>query len=229
MRAATTLAEEKEVRIISGEGKQYLVSTTVYNSWLQDIKTLVVSYHQKFPLRDGYPKEEIRSRKFPQLNAKMFQMMLLEMAKEGILRVMPKVVAVRDFAVGPNQEQKKLIRQITQVMADSAFLPPSWNELSNRVGVNETEGEELLQYLLRTGEMVKVVEGLYFQREVLLEAIKKVTAYLNEHGEITVGELRDLLQTSRKYALPLLGYFDQERLTRRVGDKRLPGKALDNR
>ena len=50
---------------------------------------------------------------------------------------------------------------------------------------------------------------------------------LREKGEITVGEIRDLLQTSRKFALPLLEYFDREKITRRVGDKRLPGRALE--
>jgi selenocysteine-specific elongation factor len=80
---------------------------------------------------------------------------------------------------------------------------------------------------LRTGELVKVAEDLYFQKDILREIVAKVTAYITEKGEITVGELRDLLKTSRKYALPLLEYFDREKLTRRVGDKRLPGRALE--
>jgi len=228
MEAAAALAEGKEVKLISGDGKQYLVSTAVYTRWLEDIKTLAISYHREFPLRDGYPKEEIRSRKFPQLSAKVFQLVLLEMEKEGTLEVLPKVVAVKGFATGPDQQLKEQIQQISRIMGESAFLPPSWAELSNTIGFSETKGAELLQYLLRTGEMVKVTEDLYFQGEVLQEAISKVTAYLSEHGEITVGELRDLLKTSRKYALPLLEYFDREKLTRRVGDKRLPGKALNN-
>ncbi len=224
--AAAILAGEEKIKTISGDGKQYLVSKAVYTRWLEDIKTLVVSYHREFPLRDGYPKEEIRSKKFPQLGAKTFQLALLEMEKEGALQVLPKVVAVRGFTTGPDQRQKELIERINRTMSEAAFLPPSWAELSNTIGLNETKGSELLQYLLRAGGLVKVAEDLYFQREVLLEAIKKVAAYLSEHGEITVGELRDLLGTSRKYALPLLEFFDREKLTRRVGDKRLPGRAL---
>ncbi|MDD4334297.1 MAG: selenocysteine-specific translation elongation factor [Desulfotomaculaceae bacterium] len=226
LEAAAALAEEKEVKQLSGDGKLYLVSTAVYTRWMEDIKKLAISYHREFPLRDGYPKEELRSRKFSQLSAKIFQLVLLEMEKEGVLKVLPKVVAVKDFATGPDQQQKKQIQQIARIMSESAFLPPSWAELRNAIGLSETKGAELLQYLLRTGEMVKVTEDIYFQGEVLQEAISRVTAYLSEHGEITVGELRDLLKTSRKYALPLLEYFDRERLTRRVGDKRLPGKAL---
>jgi selenocysteine-specific elongation factor len=227
LEAAGTLSDEKKVKIIRGDGKTYLVSTDVYTRWLEDIKKLVISYHREYPLRDGYPKEELRSRKFQLLSTKVFQMILLEMEKDGDLKVLPQTVAVKDFETGPDMEQKKQIQQIWQIMKESDFLPPSWAELSRTAGLSEAKGLELLQYLLRTGRLVKVTEDLYFQKEVLLEAITKVTSYLREKGEITVGELRDLLKTSRKYALPLLEYFDREKLTKRVGDKRLPGKALD--
>lgn len=227
LEAAINLAGEKEIKQISGDGKTYLVSTGIYTRWLEDIKKLAISYHREFPLRDGYPKEELRSRKFQSLSTKVFQLVLLEMEKEGSLKVMPQVVALKDFATGPDAEQQKQIRQIGQIMKDAAFLPPSWAEISRSLGFNETKGPELLQYLLRTGELLKVTEDLYFQKEILLEAINRVTDHLRDKGEITVGELRDLLKTSRKYALPLLEYFDREKLTRRVGDKRLPGKALD--
>jgi selenocysteine-specific elongation factor len=93
--------------------------------------------------------------------------------------------------------------------------------------LKEPAGAELLQYLLRTGEIVKVTEDIFFLKDVLLEARQKVAGYLKDKGEISVGEMRDLLQTSRKYALPLLEYFDREKVTRRVGDKRLPGRALE--
>lgn len=76
--------------------------------------------------------------------------------------------------------------------------------------------------------MVKISEDLYFEKSILALAREKITAALRDKGEITVAELRDLLNTSRKYALPLMEYFDKEKLTRRVGDKRLPGKALEN-
>jgi selenocysteine-specific elongation factor len=49
--------------------------------------------------------------------------------------------------------------------------------------------------------------------------------YLEEKGEITAGEFRDLLHISRKYAIPLLEHFDNQRLTVRLGDKRVLRKT----
>ena len=62
MEAAAALAE-KEVKLISGDGKQYLVSTAVYTRWLEDIKTLAISYHREFPLRTASEGRD-RSQKF---------------------------------------------------------------------------------------------------------------------------------------------------------------------
>ena len=227
LEAASVLANEKKVKLISGDGKSYLVSIEVYTRWLEEIKKMAAGFHREFPLRVGYPKEELRSRKFQSFTNKTFQLLLSEMEKEDTIRVLPQAVALKDFETGPDTEQKGQIQQIGQIMNEAEFLPPSWADLIGTLGINEAKGSELLQYLLRTGKIVKVAEELYFQKNILEEAVTKVTSYLRERGEITVGELRDLLKTSRKYALPLLEYFDREKLTRRVGDKRLPGRALE--
>ncbi|MCL6634778.1 MAG: SelB C-terminal domain-containing protein, partial [Peptococcaceae bacterium] len=227
--AARELAGEGRLKLITGDGKTYLAAAEIYRRWASEITELLHAYHREFPLREGYPKEELRSRKFPALNSKLFQFLLQEMERDGLLRVTAQAVALQTFKPGPDSGLAKKIETIHRALKDARFQPPAWDELCRGTGLNEAAGAELLQYLLRTGEMVKVGEDLYFHRDILQEARAKVAGYLLEKGEISVGEMRDLLQTSRKYALPLLEYFDREKVTRRVGDKRLPGRALDAR
>ncbi|HBC92270.1 MAG TPA: selenocysteine-specific translation elongation factor [Pelotomaculum sp.] len=226
--AASELVKEGRVKMISGDGKTYYVSSVIYQRWSAAVVQLIETYHRDFPLREGYPREDLRSRKFQALKSRVFQMLLLEMEKDGLLRVTPQAVALQDFAAGPSPQQEKLVSQIKQELKAFAFLPPSWHELSRGAGLDEVFATELLQYMLRTGDLVKIAEELYFLKDVLADARQEVSRSLRDKGEITVAEVRDLLQTSRKFALPLLEYFDREKLTRRVGDKRLPGRALEN-
>ncbi len=226
--AASELVKEGRAKMISGDGKTYYVSTGIYQRWTAAVAQLLEAYHRDFPLREGYPREDLRSRKFQVLNSRVFQMLLLEMEKDGLLRVTPQAVALQGFATGPSLQQEKLISRIKHELEEVAFLPPSWNDLSRSAGLDEVFAAELLQYLLRTGDLVKIAEELYFLKDVLASARQIVSRSLRDKGEITVAEVRDLLQTSRKFALPLLEYFDREKLTRRVGDKRLPGRALEN-
>jgi len=223
---AHKLAGEDRIKLIPGDDKVYLVATEVYRRWAGELDRMLESYHREFPLREGYPKEELRSRKFPFLSNKVFQFFLNVLEKDGQIRCTAQAVARSSFTPRPDPEQAVLIERIQQELARSGFQPPAWIELPGVADLGEAMSWELLQYLLRTGELVKVGENLYFSRKTLELARQKVTDYLREKGEISVGELRDLLQTSRKYALPLLEFFDKEKITRRVGDKHLAGKAL---
>jgi selenocysteine-specific elongation factor len=99
--------------------------------------------------------------------------------------------------------------------------PPSVEEAFARLGMTRAEDQALLQVLLDARRLLRVKEGLYFHPEPLHEAEGRVAAFLRERKEITPQDMKDLLGISRKYAIPLLEYLDAQRLTVRVGDKRV--------
>ena len=69
--------------------------------------------------------------------------------------------------------------------------------------------------------MVKVKENLWFHREALETLKSNLVEFLKTNGEITTTQFKELTQVSRKYAIPLMEYFDQLKLTIRVGEKRV--------
>jgi selenocysteine-specific elongation factor len=75
-------------------------------------------------------------------------------------------------------------------------------------------------------KLVRLKGDLFYHRDVLTDIEQHLRTYLTHHEEISAGEFRDLLHISRKYAIPLLEHFDNQRLTMRIGDKRVLRKAL---
>ena len=69
--------------------------------------------------------------------------------------------------------------------------------------------------------VVKVSEGIFFSASAYDEMVQRVTAHIKSHGKVSLAEVRDMLQTSRKYAQAFLEYLDGEKITRRVGDERV--------
>ena len=67
---------------------------------------------------------------------------------------------------------------------------------------------------------MKARDGVYFAESVFQRMEKQVVEHLRAHGKVTVAEVRDLLGTSRKYALAMLEHLDDTHVTRRVGDER---------
>ena len=99
--------------------------------------------------------------------------------------------------------------------------PPSVEEALGRAGLQGGEEHELFQLMLDGRRLVRVKESLFFH-PVALDAIQeKLVALLGERKDIGPADIKDLLGISRKYAIPLLEYFDARRVTARVGERRV--------
>jgi selenocysteine-specific elongation factor len=86
---------------------------------------------------------------------------------------------------------------------------------------NENQLRMVFNALLETNALIKVDEDIYFTFEAYSEAVSIVKDYIKQNKSIVLGQFRDLLGTSRKYAMALLDYFDQTKITKRVEDKRI--------
>lgn len=219
------LSEQKKIRVVPGDGKEYLLLMSVYLRLAAELEQMLEAYHRDFPLREGHPKEELRSRKFAAWSHKTFQFLLTALESDQIISCTPQAVAVPTFVPGSSPEISSIIIQIRDELTAAGYQPSAWSELTAVAGLPDHISTELLQHFLRNGELVKIGENLYFLEQILALVRQQVIEFLHREGNITVRDLRDLLQTSRKYALPLLEHFDKERITQRVGDKRIPGKA----
>ncbi|SFG00759.1 selenocysteine-specific elongation factor [Desulfotomaculum arcticum] len=225
--ALTKLTEERQAAKFATEGEDYFVSAMVLQQWENRIISALQDYHRKFPLREGYPKEELRSRFFSALTAKQFQILLNHFEKNQKISGMGHSVAIFEYKPLLSKEMGQVLHKFENIFLTSKFQPPSWSEATAQTGIKRpAESQEFLNYLLGQGKLVKITEGIFFHRQVLDKAISMIKEHFKQKSELSLGELRDLLQTSRKYALPLLEYTDREKITRRVGDLRVAGKLL---
>lgn len=220
------LSRNGAVRCIEGDGGAYYAGAEWYRKWSAEVKALVAGYHREYPMRDGYPKEELRSRKFSGLSSRQFQLLLQSLESDGAIRVNAKTVSDPAFTPEPGTALKGKLSLIESKYRESAMQPPSWDDAAGGAGLDQSLAVEALHYLIRQGILVKAADDLYFHASSLAEAKSRLAGFFAGKGEITVAEARDIFNTSRKYALPLLEYFDREKITRRVGDVRVPGMKL---
>ncbi|MEG6617593.1 selenocysteine-specific translation elongation factor [Peptococcaceae bacterium 1198_IL3148] len=221
--ALNKLVSEDKIKLITAEGKELLLLKERYLDWSNQITASLKDYHNKFPLREGYPKEELRSRMFDKLSAKAFQYLLLEFSKDNMFKLYPQTIALPDFTSLPTGNEARVVATIESILKTNAFQPPNWKDVVKQVGLSPEEATEYQGFLLRLNKIRKIADDIYFHTDVLNQAKEKIAQYIKENGKITIAETRDVLNTSRKYALPLLECFDRERFTRRIGDDRVLG------
>ncbi|MCX5780746.1 MAG: selenocysteine-specific translation elongation factor [Firmicutes bacterium] len=214
------LLEDEKIVDISGQGSYYL-STRSLELIYEQIANTITGYQEKYPLRWGYPKEDMRSRLFARFNPKVFNTMLKYFEDEGRIASKNNLVSTPGYLPQPGPRERQIIAAIITALQENLFTPPGWEEIAAVANLAASELSEIIAYLCEQGELVKISENLYFSKAALEKGQELLDAYFVREKELTLATARDILATSRKYALPLIEYYDRMHFTRRVGDSRL--------
>jgi selenocysteine-specific elongation factor len=208
---ATLLIEDKVVALAD----QY-VSQVEKQSKAAKLLDLLATYQEEYPLRAGISKEEVRSRLFGGYNTKAYNALLTLLVEKSELVVDENYLHTISFTPQPTREEQKGIDRLREAYIEGGFLPPDPAEL-----IQGREEQEYYLYLLGQKELVKINEAIVFSTAAYQQAIELITTFLVEKKTLTLADARDLLQSSRKFVLPLLEHFDEKKITRRIEDKRV--------
>jgi len=175
----------------------------------------VAEYHEKYPLRSGMSREELKSRL--KLSSRDAGSLLDRLSSDGAITLEESNVRLPSHRVGFGAELQGRVDRFLDALAANPSGPPALEELARDLNLDD----EVIGALQSQGRIVRVSETIAFDATSFAEIRRRVVERLRENGQINVAEVRDLLETTRKYALALMEYFDQQRLTRRVGDARV--------
>jgi selenocysteine-specific elongation factor len=165
------------------------------------------------------PKEELRER-LGSVEMAFLNWVLGRLESDG--RVFSKKGSVRvgtgDVDLSPEETRARSL--VVGLLKAGLFQPPSERDLETKSGVPAETVRRVITLLIGDGEITRLEPGLVMHASAIEEARLRVTEYLKEHGEATASDLKGVLGTSRKYAVPLLERLDRLGVTRRRGDKR---------
>ena len=167
------------------------------------------SYHKQHPLRSGLPKEELRSRLG--LGGQVFGKVIEKLVEDGVLVEEGSAVRLPEHSRVLSAKQQAEVDRYLAALDAQPFSPPTDLGISG----------ELVAGLVDEGRVVRVNQDVVFSVGAYKEMRDRIVEETKLMGKINVGKVRDMLDTSRKYALALMEYLDQQRITRRVGDDRV--------
>ena len=189
----------------------------------EEILNTLAAYHQDFPLKAGLSKEELRSRTVGSRNQKLFAYLINQLIREGDIIQEKELIHLTDHKVTLAQDQEDMRRKIEAIYLKGGLQPPYFKELKKEFPAGE--GADVLQVMVKEGTLVKVKEDLFFHKEAIEGLRKRLIAFFKDNGEITTPQFKDMTGASRKYAIPLIEYFDRTQVTVRVGDNRVLRKT----
>jgi len=177
------------------------------------------AFHRANPLKPGMSREELRGRAGG-ADERVFASLLVTLEAEGVVKTERDKVRLAAHEVRLSVEQQRAVDRVEEEFLRAGAAPPSPEEALAHAGIRGDEEHELFQVLVQGGTLVRVKESLFFHARALETIQGKLVALLRERKEIGPGDIKDLLGISRKYAIPLLEFFDARRVTVRVGERR---------
>jgi selenocysteine-specific elongation factor len=176
---------------------------------------LLEQQHRAQPLRRGAAREEMRSRMG--LTGRVFDALTQTLSADGQVVDLGGVLALPGRDIRLTADQQRAADRFVAALDANPNAPPAPAEF----GINA----ELLAALADQGALVRVADGVVFGAARLAEIQRETLRLLDQHSSLTLAQFRDHFGSSRKYAQALLEYFDQQRVTRRVGDARVRGSG----
>ena len=209
------------------ETGEVFLSTHVFERLSRAATEAVAAHHLREPMSKGLPRETLRERHFAHTPPEVFRAVIQQLENDGALVSEKDLIRSSEHNLDLSPADAKLRESLALSYEKGALEAPSLAEAFSAAGVvatQQTHARKILQLLIDDGTIVRVHGDMFFHAAALGNLKKAMLQFAEENGPdrlIDVAQFKALANISRKYAIPLLEYFDRERVTRRAGDKRI--------
>ena len=193
---------------MDGENDVY-ISDNNWKKIVEHTTEVLKKFHSQNPLKSGMPKEEFKQKL--SITENHYKNVLNQLIIEFIIKEKESTFSQLEHQATPTKEQKSLMDSYLKYLSSNRFSPPTDKQIDT----------DLLNYLYTKEIVIKIGENIIFPKENLNAATDVIINYLKNNGSVSVAQTRDLLNTSRKYALAILEHLDNNQVTRRKNDERI--------
>ncbi|MBQ4578929.1 MAG: selenocysteine-specific translation elongation factor [Clostridia bacterium] len=213
----------KALEILPG---RYLASTVLDKQW-DNCQKLLSDYHGKNPLHAGMRLAELRQKLFPKTDLPVADGILRELQAEGKIKRVADRYALQEFEVKLTKRQNAIKDRLLKIYRDAGLESPATDEVWPMFQPKEKdEAKQVLESLVSGGQLVMLSPQIVVYKDIYTALLNTLREWFEAHETVTLAEYRDKMNTSRKYALAALEYFDRNHITKKDGDFRKPGAEL---
>ena len=219
-----TLVAVGNVIAFSVSGRDYYAHQNCWAKLQEGIERGLAKFHQANPLRQGARREELRVLVDDRPAPEFFEYGVVYLIEQGTITSADSLLSLSSHTISLSPEQESIRGQILPLLQEGGTSPTDLKALPEALGQDAKVVQDVVAAMQAMGDLVRMDDTLLFHLDVIADVEEKLVAYLQSESEIDVAKFRDLVGTTRKYAVPMLNYFDTKGTTIRQGDVRILGK-----
>jgi selenocysteine-specific elongation factor len=212
---ATALVKSAQARKLG----DILIAQSAFDHVRELLLGALAKFHDANPLVAGISKGELQEKL--DLPVQVFAGVLDDLLRNKKVDATGENIRIAGRGVVMKDDEAESKRTIEQAFAGAGLTVPALKEVLASLPVDKIRAQKIVTLLLRDRVLIKLTDDLVFHRDALAELRRKLAEQKSKSPKIDVARFKELTGVTRKYAIPLLEYFDRERVTRRVGDERI--------
>jgi len=209
------LAELTEEEKIFDLGSKYFIHRDTSDSVQQRLVQIAGDFHRNSPESPGL--SVVQFSEASKLRKNVFDSLLKLMLSEGKLVERKHRFALPEHREAFSEEEHNLLQSVESLYRNRLFNPPKFEEVTQQAKTAGDKVQKILQILIEQERLVRVEKDLLFHSKAVEKARELLISFIKKEGQLESVKFKYLIDTSRKFAIPLLDYFDRIGLTRRAG------------
>jgi len=151
----------------------------------------------------------------------LFANVLQRTIKDQRLVLEKDIIRLPDHQIRLEADEKELKQKLLHIYRKAGLQFPDFRTLISELKVTEAEIRTMVSLLEKEGELIRVKDGAYISSGDYEQLKKKVVSYLENHGELSTPQFKEMVGLTRKYVIPLIECLDMYKVTQRQGDIRV--------
>ena len=211
------VAQGKAVEPMAGK---YTAASVMDQIW-GSCRDILAQYHKVNPLHAGMKAAELRQKLFKNMDQASADALLGALRAEGKVTRVADRYALTDFVITLTKRQRNIREKLIQTYKKAGLESPATDDVVSGFPQNErTDAKQVLESLVTSGDIVMLTPQICWYKDVYAHVCQVVQTHFDANETMTLAQLRDLLNSSRKYTLAVLEYYDKNRITKKDGDFR---------
>ena len=201
-----------------GNGNPWIITTNQLNNFNKKIIRTISSFHQKNPFLNGIIFEQLNQ--IVLLPDVFLKQLLNDLCKNKFLKIKDDLYSEYDFEIKLEKEDQLLKKKLFNIIDKERFQTSDFSSLLIKLNINEKKLKNLLNIEKNNNNFLIINGSLFFSKKNYFDLLESVEKYFSLNKTMSVADFKSLINTSRKYAVPLLEYLDKEKITYRDGNER---------
>ena len=200
------------------EDDPWIISSDQYINYSNKICGILTNLHNQNPYNKGFLLDEINNAVL--LPDDLLKMILFDMCKENKIKVENDLYSKYEFQVNLSKDKTIIKDKLIDILHEDCFQTLTFSELGKKVNQSEDIVKKLL-YIEKSNNNIIIINGeIIFTVKNYNKMLDDLKIYFKNNDSLSVGDFKKIINSSRKYAVPLLEYLDKQKITYRIGNER---------